>query len=473
MLLFSSISLTAQEFEDYYPFPYDSVFFEPAELNDYTFDALMPLIKSGDEDDMLLPIHNATHWIEISEQGHSAYGLFPFKNWMGEVSYENQTIQFVSAFEDTIQIRTDVALNTTDMIPFTRWENEYTMAITYENLLEIDGDFIKEYSFEIIDGDGILSSFDIETMNFRISKENGILATPSFFYFPHVRQYNYKGKASDILDPNTSNAYKVFHQNPGDEIHSHKSKITSSSSGQNGGQNIYYKTVCVNQDYNEDLQRLIRTSDIWYLENNVAGFNQKKDTLYLDEYTNLNRLLPDGFGADIYENGAFYSSSDNAFFIEGFDDRWEVQNDSLYVTDYIDYMNYNSSWYHLGHRLLYNEGAYFFDWSGSHNSHKPVYTNINGEEWGTPYSDSFLLSLADKESDANKVFLEANNLYLTSDLTFESARIYNTKGDFIKYITGEELKTAISIADLPNGVYILWIWNGEKAFPYKFMKQKN
>ena len=214
-----------------------------------------------------------------------------------------------------------------------------------------------------------------------------------------ITQYNYKGKASDILDPNTSNAYKVFHQNPGDEIHSHKSKITSSSSGQNGGQNIYYKTVCVNQDYNEDLQRLIRTSDIWYLENNVAGFNQKKDTLYLDEYTNLNRLLPDGFGADIYENGAFYSSSDNAFFIEGFDARWEVENDSLYVTDYIDYMNYNSSWYHLGHRLLYNEGAYFFDWSGSHNSHKPVYTNINGEEWGTPYSDSFLLSLADKEKE--------------------------------------------------------------------------
>ena len=478
------INTIAQEFDDYYPFPYDSVFFEPNIIDEalypsIPFNGLMPLVKSSDPEDMFLPINNGPHWLGVMDVADVEVGEFPFRNWMGKVSYENKQIQFITAYEDTIRIRTNIELNTSDTCIFHHWNQIYQLVVTYDNLLEDGNDFIKEYHFQVLDelsnpvsGNFVdfsgFDSYDVELMTFRISMDRGILSTPSFFYFPYSKQYDFKDFAYNILDQSTLNSYKVFHQNIGDEVHSHDQE-RSSGFTLDIETNVYYKTVCVNQEYDEDIQRLIRVSDVWVLKNTGPSFSQLKDTLYLNSFTDLNKAIPDGFGTYMNEVGSFYSDIDHSFIIIR-DDRYYINNGNLGIIKFIDAESHDTYWYHLGHRFRYSSVSWFFDWSWEDDFHKPIYANINGEEWGEPYMDSFIMDVPEASQKDFRLLLREHSLRLQSDQQYESARIYSIKGTFVKYISKNELNYDIMTDDLAKGIYIFWLWDGETSHPVKFIK---
>ena len=156
-----------------------SSFFEPLNAVEGNFSALMPLVKSGNSQDMLLPIHNGPHWIDIFHDQFNGNGRFPFKSWLGELSYESQRIQFVSAFQDTITIRTDMDLMTSDTIDYYQGNSTLKkLVIHYDNLLLTADDEIKEYSFELInESNPFFTNFDIESINNKLNSRFFIVSS--------------------------------------------------------------------------------------------------------------------------------------------------------------------------------------------------------------------------------------------------------------------------------------------------------
>lgn len=493
----TSTYVSGQEFEDYHPFPYDSVFFEISTPHEDRFEALMPIVKSGNADDMLLPINNNAHWVDILKEQES-FGIFPFvvpyKNWLGEVSYVSQEIRFVTAFKDTIKIRTDLLVNTSDTCEFKIGVATMRKLVVHcNNIVEEVDDEVKEYTFSVldensnpIDGGFGSTAYNVESFSFRISKENGILNTPAFYYFPYCEQYEYKDFAKNILDQSTLNAYKVFHQNPGDEIHS---LYETNSPGVGIPNQTFYKTICVNETYDETLNRMIRISDVWSLKKYTTGgtsmsnplvwhiipnYEQIKDSLYLNDFIALNNALPNGLGNEFWEDGYFYNA-DSTYFEGVIDnDVLNINGDSLMVHKGLDNSDHTDYTFRLGHRFRYYNRQLYVGGEGSSNFfHKLVYTNINGEEWGTPYSDTFLLAL--EEDNVAPVFQlifidRRNAIQIKSEQFFESARIYDLNGNFVKYISSDELEHEISIFDLKEGVYVFLAWDGQKAHSIKFLK---
>lgn len=493
----SSVFAQIQSFEDYHPFPYDSVFFELSTPDTELFGGLMPVVKSGDPDDMLLPIQNTVHWVDILKNQNN-FGSYPFivsyESWLGKLSYADHEISIVTAFNDSLKIRTDLLVNTSDTCQFTLGGMTNRQLVVHcDTIVITSADEIKEYSFSVLDENanpisGVFSegAYDVESFLFRISKNNGILNTPAFFYFPYSEQYHYKAIAENILDQYTLNAYKIFHKNAGDEIHSLYEVDNSGGWGFNNTDQVFYKRICVNEDYNEALQQIIFTYDIWKLEkyytggtsmsnppvlNIIPDYNQIKDTLFLSDYNVFNKALPDGFGNEPWEEGYFFNVDDLSF--EGItnNDVTNYNGDSLIIYQGIDQSSHEHYNYRFGHGLRYHNSSAYSGGEGWYYSfHQPVYTKINGVEWGEAIAESFILDIPESVSQEFKLLIENNRLYVQADFDYESARIYDVNGHFIKYISKQELDHYIMIDSLETGVYIFCLWDGAGAHSLKFVK---
>lgn len=476
-LVFAFGVLKAQN--DYEPFPYDSVFFES-----YDIEVLMPVLKSDNPDNLLKPINNMYHWILADVFFDYS---FEYNSWMGKVFTENQKINFVSALEDTISIDLSLSLNETDTMPFQDYYGEaYNLIVTYADLLETDQDTVKTYTFKPLRENGNVVEYDywlmgyIGDMNFKISKHNGILACPSFYYFPQCKQYGFYDKITNVLDTTVLYAYQVFSQSPGDEVHTRWEDDFNANDPDSHVKRV--KSVCVNQTYDENTQLLIRVNDIWKREDfGLLGgggdpefsFYQLKDTIDIGSYTNLNKIIPDGIDVDGGPYGYFYNKGVGAN--HGFESEIEydkVGEGAVINIGYTPGSDYFKTNYQLNHRVHYffdkqdhEDGAWF-------HRRNYVYEKINGEETGTPYPDFYLMDIEETESLTFGISLMNSGSFIRIDtpIVLESARIYDISGKFLHYYSGEELHKNIQIDHLKSGIYVFIGWDGEKSFVSKFIK---
>ena len=89
------LNLKAQNFT---PFPHDSLFFEQVETDAVP---LMPLVKSNNSEDLILPINNYQQWTGlpvIFQFDIEGFFKTPLRSWLGKVKEEDNSLLFESAF---------------------------------------------------------------------------------------------------------------------------------------------------------------------------------------------------------------------------------------------------------------------------------------------------------------------------------------------------------------------------------------
>ena len=494
ILIFSLICSLFVKAQNYQPFPYDSVFFETSSSDR----PLLPLVKSDDPENMIQPINNAVDWRSGSYHMDewplldAVSNYFPYASWLGKVSIEDQIIEFETAMGNKIPIDLSHNIGESDtvfvQVPSTNAEFSFYVKITYDEKTSSPEDTIKHYRFHLLDEnyeetDFYDSSieweapFNIEDQVFSISKHNGIISSPAFYYFPNSLQYNYKAPIGELLDLSKPHAFEVFSNQAGDEIHTEYRRNDYLNSSTETSKKIY-----VDQEYNENLNAFISTADIWtrkdsleylfeeddYLRTYTIAFDQVTDTTYLNDYPNLNRIVPDGFPHTFAlnnENGYFYRALDHSFIRS-------KTNSIVYVEEFGVTINpetsSTSSSSHFQHQT---GGPYHYSSPNPRQSwYKILYYNINSEEWGEPIEESYLLEIEENTFSKPELTLKDNAIILNDADRYENARIYNTNGELGAFIKSDYLQEKIDIQHLKKGIYILACWTGKTLHTYKFIK---
>ena len=495
ILIFSLICSLFVNAQNYHPFPYDSVFFETSSSDR----PLLPLVKSNNPENMIMPINNMIDWgldsyyIDDEFWMNAEPVFFPYQSWLGKISLDEEKIIFETAMENQIPIDLSHNIGESDtvfiQVPGTISELFFHVNITYNELEISPEDTIKHYRFNLLDenyeeidfNDSSLeweAPLNFEDQVFSISKHNGILSSPSFYYFPNSRQYTYKAKIAEVLNLNHQHAYTVFSNQVGDEIHTeylrnyflNRSKETS-------------KKVYVDQEYHESLNAFISTIDVWtrkdtttflfedetYLRDFTTSFNQITDTTYLDDYTDLNRIIPDGFPHNYSsnnKNGYFYRVQDSSFIKNIRTAYFNSGEFGVEINPSSEGEFYFSQFrLHTGGKYYESSGGY-----GNQSWYKLLYYNINGEIGGEPINESYLLEINDESFHQNQLIIKNNSIFINDSDKYENARIYNLNGEFISFYNKDDLHLPINIQDLKAGIYIISCWDGQKLHSYKFVK---
>lgn len=478
LLILQSSYLKSQ---NYYPYPKDSVFFE---LNTGG-DDLMTLVKSEDTNNIFQPVNNLNRLLELPIfNGLNYGGTYPLMSWIGKTSFDNNKISFVTTFEDTLVIDLNKNLNETDTFPLSIYSKnqelpynellfEGKIVICYDAKVYENGDSIKEYRFAYLNTNNepyynLSQAYGITDPNsnipeyvLRVSKNNGIIETPDFNYFPYCKQYKYKGKITDYLNLTTSHAEKVFLNNPGDEIHA-----------RNYFQSLATKTtstikVVIDQVY-DDIEKTITTNyDLWtHIEDNgpsgnfvETNFDQITETIALNNYPFLQRVIPDGLGC-------FYRTEKNTF-VKHHNYGSNV-SDSIYIFKSDDLSNAGQGYNFFREGL---GGTYFYsNYGGTFHYYFPTYNNIEDLEYGTPFSESFILNLKENPKEDIKIIYNSESISIENTDIIDNARIYSLDGKFIRQIKKSELNHPIDHSTLSKGTYFLICWDGKKAHSLKFIK---
>lgn len=478
LLILQSSSVKSQ---NYYPYPEDSVFFELSTGGD----DLMTLVKSEDANNIFQPVNNLNRLLDLPiYNGLNYSGTYPLMSWLGKTSFENNHINFITVFEDTLVVDLNKNLNETDTFPISVYsKNEHPpynqllfegkVVVCYDAKVYENGDSIKEYRFAYLNtnnepyynlnpGYGITdANSNIPEYVLRVSKNNGIIETPDFNYFPYCRQYKFKGKITDFLDITTSHAEKVFLNNPGDEIHArsyYQSLATKTTST---------IKIVIDQVYNEIEKTITTDYDLWtHIEDNgpsgsfvETSFDQVTETIALNDYSYLQRVIPDGLGC-------FYRTEKNTF-VKHHNVGSNV-SDSIYIFISDDLSNAGQGYDFFREGL---GGRYFYsNYGNTLHNYAPTYNNIEDLEYGTPFSESFILNLKENPKEDIKIIYNAENITIKNTHKIENARIYSINGTFIRQIKKSELNRPIHISTLSKGTYFLICWDGKKAHSLKFIK---
>ena len=494
-LIFSIACFLSLKAQNYHPFPYDSVFFETS-LNNRP---LLPLVKSGNPENMIMPINNMVDWcygsyhIDNESWIDAETSFFPYESWLGKVSLGEEKIIFETAMENQIPIDLSHNIGESDtvyvQVPSTNSGLSFHVKITYDELEISSEDTIKHYSFDLLDENYEETDFNYNSLNweapfniedqvFSISKHNGILSSPAFYYFPSSRQYNYKAKITELLDLSKQHAYTVFSNQVGDEIHTERLRNYFLDSSKESSKKIY-----VDQEFNESLNAFISVIDVWtrkdstkyifeddvYLKTFTTSFDQVTDTTYLDDYPNLNRVIPDGFPHSFStnnKNGYFYRDYDHSYLKQERSAFFYSEELGVTISPEFDGTFSHSQFQHHTGGEYYGDSGGF----GGQSWYKVLYYNINGETWGEPITESYLLEASDELFAKPQLVIKNNSILLNNADKYENARIYSINGVLIQFFTKDNLQQEIDIQHLKKGIYIFACWTGKRLHSYKFIK---
>lgn len=476
LLIYCLLSFLISNAQNYHPFPYDSVFFAESPES-----KMLPLVKTNNADDLF---HITNTKREIGNRPFQDFSMnteyaYPIQSWLGKVSFINNEIQFISIVNDSIKIDLNKNLNEKDTcqfnVPHLYGEGiSGYVEITYTSKMFVGGDSIKQYEFTFYDDNFTPHNFDtnynfspseanLADYVFWVSKNGGVLKTPDFNHFPFCTQYEYQGKITDYLNLNTSHHYKAYKMNVGDEIHTFKFKDISYN------QSWRAKRILLEQTYNPSENSYTNVFDYWELYTELINGENGYEYISTPSYEQQTEVLyvgtgniPDGFPY-LYNHDQKQFIKDDLSYVSILDDSIRV----MFHDDISTYYDY-SKYIEIGLRGIY----YNLTGGGSYQAaYNPVYYKINGEEWGTPYPDSFLLNLIEN-NNAPEVNFKINNheITLSSGHNIQNLRIYNIQGSLRKVCSSKDIEQPISIQSLEAGVYIICCWNGKKLYSYKFIK---
>lgn len=506
LAVLSLLSVTCLFAQDYAPFPEDSLFFK-SEIPDH---AWMPLVKSNDASDLIQKTNSWIEWsnlrhfnyiVDAEEDAVEGWDKLPMYSWLGKVTYDGDFISFKIANGDSIYIDTRLTGTDSYQLPLNSdlygfYGNIHYLNVQLDDYYETsDGDSIKAYRFAYLDeameptyhdfGNNYSSSeydglCDIENLVFVLSKNHGILESPSFYHFPYAINYERVGPITEELDLDTSRAYQVFYQEIGDEIHTEAYLVQDYQSYTV----LSTKRICTDQSY-DPITRVFETSyDVWTREDKQykvaidgvselvnemeVDFNQEIVTTDLDDYEELERAIPDGFSEEGIEKGYYYIGDRKSF-------RYKSGNittvaDSIAITGDV----FGENGYDLVvHEYGLRQGGLYYDNQNAIlqvDNYKVVYYNFNGEEWGDAFTDAYILDIEDQEAKDIYIFYENGRLYLDGVHSFENANIYDMNGRLISSFGAEQLSEGVSILDIHSGTYLLNLWNNSDRKAFKFIK---
>lgn len=481
-------SLNAQ---DYTPFPDDSLFFETSNVDD----VLMPLVKNNTTENLIQKVNTIPEWAQLSinhsldwDNAFQTIKL-PMYSWLGKCFQDEGKLYFLSAQGDSIYIDTNISLGESYAIPLEEKNIDFGevayLNITFYDFFESeDGDSIKEYRFTFLDqlnapvsfnyGETTSLDYHFDDHVFQLSKSKGIVKSPAFYYFPYAKLYSRKAKINEVLDFSTTYAYQIYSQAPGDEIHTEE-KFDDFMSFHS---NTRKKKVCVAQDYDFSNNVLFNTHHIWTRELSSQNFepeithtysNDHKDTLYLDDYQDLNKIIPNGLGVgNNTVEGYFYLFDSKAFIQDKIEDYgfYELINDTIYYSNMIGYTSVSyKKYYQIALGGPYDEYSYH----NGYGDKKIVYYNVNDIVWGEAYTESYLLSTEELEEDIHFRY-NNNRLYVNKQEQFNNAAVYDLKGTMLCRLSIKDFEGGISFRDFPSGMYIICFWNDSKRMEFKLVK---
>lgn len=474
--------------QQYQPFPEDSLFFESSNIED----VLMPLVKRNDPENTIERVNTIPEWTALSLDWNNNFQTIklPIYSWLGKTYQDEEKIYFISALGDSIYIDTSIALGESYTIAlqdhFIDYGEVAYLNVTLYNFFETEtNDSIKEYRFTFLDDLNAPVSFNYDTdiaINqhfddhvFQLSKNNGIVKSPAFYYFPYGKQYTRKAKISEVLDFSSSYAYQVFHRSPGDEIHTKK----HFGNFFNDESDTKEKKVCINQVYSLSNNTFYTTNEVWLREYDSQNFETEithsyyeamKDTLYLGDYQDLNKTVPNGLGVDNNSTTGYFYQFNTASFVQdkiedyGF---YELINDSIHYTNQAGSTSVSSrECYQIALGGPYYETTHH---NGS-GYKKIVYYDVNGMSWGVPFTDAYLLSTEDLKEESY-LYNKGDMLFINEPEQFENAAIYDLRACKIHQFNNKQIETGISTYHLHPGIYIINFWNKDSRVGFKFIKQ--
>ncbi len=502
-LIFASILPFSIFAQDYAPFPNDSVFFESSIPNS----DLMPVVKDPLNPDEIQKVNNFPNLSIVAlgflwpDMETNTVFMRP-SNWMGYTASSQNELSFNTGifglndqgFSETIKLDLDHSLLEKDTFFFLNQLGNpgetFYVEVKYDSLIETATDTIKQYSFQIMDSDyndldmnmgyeldSVL--YNVNTQVVQISKHNGILKCPDFAYFPYCKQYELKGKVQDIMDLSTTHFEKIFKLDIGDEFHF--KKLSTDYGGNEFYRNVT-KKVCSNQIYDQVEQAYITSYDVWkrrdvglynWQTNSTdsgmiyATFQHVIDTIYLNDYNDLNIEVPNGFGAtnDYSSEGYFYRDSSASFvFHEVYEFLYPLSEDTIQidiVSDGGQHLRYYPEGY--AHQFWDNTTV----WGA--NYLKPVYVSTTDTTWGNPYSDAFL-DIVENSTAELAFYIHNTTIIPPTDIAFQDFRIYDMSGKLLNYYKASETETGIDISQYENGAYILVAYDGKRGYHFKFIR---
>ncbi len=485
--------------QNYIPFPYDSVFFE----SDIPNSDLMPIVKkmgSTTEFEMVNPVPSIAlitlgantyydevyttpiHWLGLNVVNEDSLSFTPnFKYFDNSVDYGDIIINLNAPLhqKDTFQFE-DVLMNE---------DQTLYVEVSFDSLIVDPFDTIKEYSFQILDGNYLEMNlelgyeldtlfFNINKQVFQISKHNGILKSPDFAFFPYCRQYSLKGEVKDFLNLNISHYEKIFKMEVGDEFHI--KDYTSVHAG-NTFSRLSKKMICTQQNFDEVNQAYITKYDVWKRLDEgqfdfqtlssdsgfvYSSFEQIVDTAYMADFDDLNIEVPNGMvdSSSAWYNHGYFLQSDlqSLMYYEVY--QHVSYEDTILIAVGADGGQFQE--YHVfGHGHEYND----FTSVWGPNYYKPVYVSTSDTTWGDPYSDTFL-SIVENNLVEFEFFIQNNTIVLPSNTYFKDFRIYDINGRLLDYYKAENVSNGIDISGYPKGSYILIGYDGKTASHFKFIR---
>ncbi len=504
LLSFFQFNLFAQ---DYAPFPYDSVFFESSIPNS----DLMPVVKNPNNLNQLQLINVIPALTRITRADFSPPSEDRFayhNNWMGLKDFYQDTLFFgtsysaagfsiVPEFNANIEIDLNKSLMEKDTFYFAdinyNYGDTFYVEVTYDSLITTVDDTIKQYAFQLMDSD--LNPIDMEisfeylfqeeynvnTQVFQISKNNGILKSPDFNFFPYCKQYSFKGKIKEIINATGSYAYKIFKRELGDEIHTKK---YYGEYGHEDYDQTAVKKICTNQIFDTLNNAFYTYYDYWeridegyfvyydgtnafYADSIVsATFEQKIDTIDLDDYVNLNKEIPDGIAVNtsISNHGYFYQSGTKRFMYNRVYDNL-FDDDSIKLNTHYDGGGVKSYYVEGEGGKYYNNSDFWIV-----DFYNPIYVSTSDTTYGTPFTESFILELVEKSTEEITFFIQGNKIIYPLESGFKDFRIYDMTGKLLNYYKQSAVSDGIDISEYHKGAYVLIAFDGKSAKHFKFVR---
>lgn len=481
LLFVISWNIQAQNWE---PFPYDSVFFEPGELNEF----YMPFVKTTDGQ-IRQTNHISLFADRVSSNAFETYYTSKVVPWIGKIEYSNPNFSFITTFEDTLTLNL-TPQNTTDTILFNiQYDSvntsqfSFNLEVTKETSFSTTVDSLITFTFHTLDtnynsinlNDYINCSESIDNLQLEISKTKGIIKTPDFGFFPFCKQFELGSGIIEELDSlHFSN--RVNQMNIGDELHTIEGMHISTTFTR-----FHSKYIVTSSTFSTSLDAYINVYDVWMVREEGQFVSPTTTTYHqftqVDTIANMqsyNELL-DGMYLNWYDSiGYFYSISEydelpslTAFrYNGGMPYHIDTASNSIrYDANILDAQVVDIENYYFG----LSQKFFFKSADFERHSKNIRYFKTQTNEWGDPYTDPFLLETPEYESRTT-YYINNNNLFWESELEVNKARIYDIQGKLVSVYDSASKSDQINIEHLTYGTYFLVLKSNTNTVNIKFVK---
>ncbi len=351
-------------------------------------------------------------------------------------------------------------------------------------------DSVKTISLQALDSNGTPISHSINNKQFKISKSYGFVKVIPFYVFPDIEPY---------LIPDLPNQFT----------------LTGLSNPQTGSQNLTAHD-CYNYNIGDELHTLYTLEDMYYQKSKKSikkliaqTFSQNLDTLYL-EWQSCSRETWTAGGSDtifyfdgVYTEQVNFSQIENSInklpgeiisldgtvtdnYNRGFTQMFGKPCKSLYLGFYripddtclsVIIVKGSPKTTNMGYLdKTYVEGLggdYYTRYDFAFESYGLVYWKKGIEEWGTPYTCSDLLNVAEIEKNPvlsifPNPFNNQLNLTLASGY-INNLKIFDVSGRLVLDRQLNQKHISLSVENLQPGLYFILINNQLRS---KIMKGK-